>query len=427
MKKIFLVSLGCPKNLVDSETLLALLGEKSCALTDAVEEADFLIVNTCGFLRDAVLESKETIRNLARQKRRGQKIIVCGCLVQRYGKKVLDISGVDAIAGVGTPESVVSAVETGRTEYPLPGRRSVGRNYPRLVSTYPYAYIKISEGCENFCSYCLIPEIRGPLASRRMQDICEEARCLEKMGIRELILVAQDTAGYGKDLRDGTTLDRLLKRLAGLNFHWLRLMYLHPAHLTEKLLERIAAEPKICRYLDIPLQHVHPDILKKMNRPVLDYGRIVDRIRAAVPGIRLRTTFMVGFPGETDMHFRIMEDFVREKEFDRLGVFRYSREEGTPAYSMPGQVPEKAKMERERMLMELQRKISRRKLKKLRGTEMEILVEGRKGKYFTGRTEFDAPDIDGIVYVKTTKRLKTGDFRRVKITSSDDYDLFAEI
>jgi len=423
MKKIFLVSLGCPKNLVDSETLLALLGEKSCVLTDSGEEADFLIVNTCGFLLDAVRESEETIKKLARNKKKGQKIIVYGCLVQRYGKKILKMHGVDAVAGVGDPESLVCRI----TDINPSRTKSNRDNYPRLISTYPYAYIKISEGCENFCSYCLIPKIRGPLVSRRMQDIYEEARNIERMGIKELILVAQDTANYGRDRKRGENLERLLTKLAGLSFRRLRIMYLHPAHLTERLLERIAGEPRICRYLDIPLQHVHPDILKKMNRPVLDYGKIVDRIRDAVPGIRLRTTLMTGFPGERDVHFKAMEEFVREKEFDRLGVFRYSREEGAPAYNLPGQVPEKVKIEREKTLMELQRKISRGKLKKLRGSKMDVLVEGKKGRYFTGRTEFDAPDIDGTAYITSRKQLGAGDFCRVKITSSDDYDLCAEI
>ncbi len=420
MKKIFLVSLGCPKNLVDSETLLALLGEKSCTITDSEEEADILIVNTCGFLKEAVKESEEAIKNLARKKKKGQRLIVYGCLVERYGGSFPEMKGVDAVVGIGEPAEVVSAING---TAPPPRQK----NYPRLITTYPFAYIKISEGCENFCSYCLIPRIRGPLKSRRTEDIFREARDIECMGIKELILVAQDTANYGKDLKYKRGLEKLLEKLSALNFRRIRIMYLHPAHLTDGMLKIIAAEPKICRYLDMPLQHVHPEMLKKMNRPVLDYGRIIDRTRTAVPGIKLRTTLMTGFPGEKDTHFKTMVDFVKEKQFERLGVFRYSREEGTPAYDMDGQVPEKVKIEREKTLMELQKKISRRKLKKLIGTEMKVLVEGKKGPFFTGRTEFDAPDIDGIVYIKTKKRLKAGDFCRVKITSSGDYDLFAEL
>ncbi|MBN1445381.1 MAG: 30S ribosomal protein S12 methylthiotransferase RimO [Candidatus Omnitrophica bacterium] len=436
MKKIFFISLGCPKNLVDSETLLALLGEKSCAVTSFREEADIIIVNTCGFLKDAVRESEETIKKLAREKKKGQKLIVYGCLVQRYGSSFPDIKGVDATAGACAPLKVIEAIQNipGTPSIPiepqvfslrLPDYIKGNYNYPRLITTFPYAYIKISEGCENFCSYCLIPKIRGPLVSRRIEDILKEARSIEGMGIKELILVAQDTANYGKDLKEKHGLERLLEKLSALNFRRMRIMYLHPAHLTDGMLKTIASEPKICRYLDIPLQHIHPDMLKKMNRPVLDYGRIVDRIRTAVPGIRLRTTLITGFPGEKGVHFKAMEAFVKEREFDRLGVFRYSREEGTPAYGMNGQVPEKVKREREKRIMELQREISRRKLKKLKGEEMEVLVEGKKGRCFTGRTEFDAPDIDGTVYIKTKKQLKTGDFCRVKITSSDNYDLFA--
>jgi ribosomal protein S12 methylthiotransferase len=366
------------------------------------------------------MESEETIKKLAQKKRKGQKLVVYGCLVQRYGKFFPKMKGVDAVVGIGDPAEVVSAID----ESMMPTRRN---NYPRLITTFPYAYLKISEGCENFCSYCLIPKIRGPLISRRIEEILKEARSIEGIGIKELILVAQDTANYGKDLKGKSGLERLLEKLTALNFRRIRIMYLHPAHLTEGMLKTIAAEPKICRYLDIPLQHVHPEILKKMNRPVMDCGRVVDRIRAAVPGIKLRTTLMTGFPGEKDAHFKAMKKFIEEKEFDRLGVFRYSGEEGTPAYGMPEQVSEKVKRNREKILMELQKNISRKKLKKLRGTVMEILVEGKKGTYFTGRTEFDAPDIDGTVYIKTKKQLKAGDFCRVKIISSNDYDLFAEI
>lgn len=419
MKKVCLISLGCPKNLVDSETLLALLGEKSCVLTNSPEESDVVIVNTCGFLMSAVAESQAVIKKLCREKKKGQKIIVYGCLVQRYRGKLPGIKGVDAVFGVNTPERIVSCI----TESHLKAHPEC--NYPRLVSTYPHAYIKISEGCENYCSYCLIPQIRGSLKSRTIQDIYNEARSLKEAGIKELILIAQDTANYGKDLDNNTTLDRLLKKLVQLDFHWLRIMYLHPGHLNDRLLKTIGDEPGICRYLDIPLQHIHPEILERMHRPVLDYSAIIDRIRKVIPGVRLRTTFMVGFPGEKDRHFKKLVEFIEEKEFDRLGVFRYSREEGTPAYDMTCQVQEQVKRERERILMELQQKISRRKMKKLVGTPMEVLVEARKGKSYIGRTEFDAPEIDGSVYIKTEKKLRLGDFCRVSITSSTTYDLFA--
>ncbi len=426
-RKIYLISLGCPKNLVDSENILALLGEKDYILTDSDEESDILIVNTCGFLQSAVEESTGIIKELCRRKQKRQKIIVYGCLVQRYGKRFPHIRGVDAVVGVGNPAKLLSVIARLEKEQNIlaAGGSADHTVYPRLLTTYPYAYIKISEGCEMRCSYCIIPKIRGPLKSRKIQDIYREAESLKEMGIKELILISQNTTSYGKDLKNKKRLEDLLPKFSTLNFHWLRIMYLHPAYLNEKILRVIANEPNICRYLDIPLQQVHPEILKKMNRPVIDYSRVVARIREFIPGVRLRTTFITGFPGETETHFKTMVDFVREKQFDRMGVFRYSREEGTPAYDLPGQVPEEVKMERERILMELQRKISRRKLRNLIGTETEVLIEGRKGQYFTGRTEFDAPEIDGTVYVKTKKRLKPGDFCTVTITSSTDYDLHA--
>jgi ribosomal protein S12 methylthiotransferase len=426
-KKIYLISLGCPKNLVDSENILALLGEKGYILTDSSEESDILIVNTCGFLQSAVEESIGIIKKLCRRKQKWQKIIVYGCLIQRYSKRFPYIKGVDAVMGVGNPENLVSLIEQfeRRKGYFIAGNLTGDDNYPRLITTYPYAYIKISEGCEMRCSYCIIPKIRGFLRSRKIQDIYSEAQSLKEMGIRELILISQNTTSYGKDLKGKKRLDDLIVKLSALRFHWLRIMYLHPAYLNERMLGVIAGEPGICRYLDIPLQHVHPEILKRMNRPVVDYSRIVDRIREIVPGVRLRTTFITGFPGESETHFKAVVKFVEEKEFDRMGVFCYSREEGTPAYDLPGQIPENIKMERERILMETQKKISRKKLERLIGTEMEVLIEGKKGQYFTGRTEFDAPEIDGTVYVKTKKSLKPGDFCTVTITSSTDYDLYS--
>ncbi len=427
-KKIYLITLGCPKNLVDSENILALLGEKGYILTDSDEEADILIVNTCGFLQSAVEESTGIIKELCRKKQKRQKIIVYGCLVQRYGKRLQHIEGVDAVVGLENPLKLLSVVGNIEREKTIFAGVDVPNsiNYPRLLTTYPYAYIKISEGCEMRCSYCIIPKIRGPLKSHSIRDIYREAQNLKEAGIKELILISQNTTSYGKDLKDKKRLEDLLAELSTLNFPWLRIMYLHPAYISERLLKIIADENSICRYLDIPLQHVHPEMLKKMNRPVIDYSRVVDRIRKVIPGIRLRTTFITGFPGETETHFKAMVDFVREKEFDRMGVFRYSREEGTPAYDLPGQVPEKVKMKREEILMELQRKISRQKLKNLIGKEMEVLIEGKNGQYFTGRTEFDAPEIDGTVYIKTKKRMEPGDFCTVTITSSTDYDLYSE-
>jgi len=431
MEKIFLVSLGCPKNLVDSESIMALLGEKGYILTDSDKDADIIIINTCAFLGDAVKESKAVIREFAGRKRSGEKkVIVCGCLVQRYGQQLFNIRGVNGIAGAANPEKTVAVVEKVKRDKAKAASYSTppviaGTCQPRLLSTYPYAYLKISEGCDNLCSYCLIPRLRGPLRSRKIKDIMNEAEALAKMGIKELILIAQDTSGYGRDLGIEKGLEKLLLHLGQIDFPRIRIMYAHPSHIDEGLLEAMAGSKNICRYLDIPLQHVHPEMLNKMNRPAADYGKLVDMIRKRVPQIALRTTFIVGFPGEKDEHFNRLLDFVKEKRFDRLGVFRYSREKGTAAYMLRGQVKKDIKLRREELVMEAQKKISSENLERFAGMELEVLIEGVSGDYFTGRTEFDAPEIDGTVFVRRRKNnLKKGDFCRVKILSSTEHDLF---
>ena len=430
MEKIYLISLGCPKNLVDSENIMAILGEKNYVLTDSAKDADIIIVNTCAFLKAAVMESKTAIKQLVSYKKhKSQKLVVCGCLVQRYGEKLFNIHGIDGIAGPGNPEKVAEVVELVKENSGVvsftsaSGLKNTGT--PRLVSTYPYTYLKISEGCDNFCSYCLIPQLRGRLQSRKSTDIVREAKSLLAMGLKELILIAQDTTHYGWDKGDKNGLEQLLLQLVKTGFPWIRLMYAHPAHITEGLLEIIAREKNVCRYLDIPLQHIHPEILKKMNRPVIDYSRLIDNIRKTVPDIRLRTSFIVGFPGEKRQHFKHLLDFVKEKRFDRVGVFRYSREKGTPAYNLTGHLKEATKLKRERYLMDVQKKISEEKLKRLVGQKLRVLIEGIKGDYYTARTEFDAPEIDGMVYLKKNKKYRPGDFCTVTIVSSTVHDLFA--
>lgn len=427
LSKVCLITLGCPKNLVESEGILALLGENGYVLTDSFSDADIIIVNTCGFIKDAVEESIEVIRELGRNKKKGQKIVVYGCLVNRYKKNFPEIKGVDMLAGGGNPARLIEGIKEGMKDRFIPGDCSGIGSYPRLVTTYPFAYLKISDGCNNFCSYCLIPEIRGRLRSRDINEVVEEADCLQMMGIKELIIVSQDTGNYGKDVYGRCMLGTLLEKLTAFNFFWVRVMYMHPVHLTDDVLEIISKNRKICRYLDIPLQHIHPDILKRMNRPVIDYDGLIDRIRKTVPGIKLRTTIMVGFPGEEEKHFKMLLDFIKAKRFDHLGVFRYSREEGTVAYRYDGQVDEEEKEERERTVMEIQRDISRENLKGMVGEKVDVLIEGKEGKgIFKGRTEFDAPEIDGVVYVKAKRELKVGDICKVVITSSDDYDLYGQ-
>ena len=426
-KKLCLITLGCPKNLVDSETILALLGQEKYILTDTYKEADIIVINTCGFIKEAVDESIGVIKRHCEKKRKRQKIVVYGCLVNRYKDGFPSIKGVDMLVEGGSPPVLIDAIKTGFEKKFISGNSfCVDNNYPRLISTFPYAYLKISDGCNNFCSYCLIPKIRGYLRSRSIEDILREAETLEKTGIKELVLVAQDTGNYGKDIAGKCLLDKLLLKLSQLKLFWIRVMYMHPAHLTDSVLETMAANQNICRYLDIPLQHIHPDILKKMNRPVIDYNKLIDRIRKTVPDIKLRTTFIVGFPGEKEKHFRMLIDFIKEKEFDRLGVFRYSREEGTSAFNLNGVVDEKTKKEREKIVMEIQRKISRKKLQKMVGKKVYVLIEGKAGNLFTGRTEFDAPEIDGTCYVKAKGVIKPGDTAKVYITSATDYDLYGK-
>ena len=429
MKKISLITLGCPKNLVDTESMAALLGEEGYILTNFVEEADIVIINTCGFIRSAVEESESVIGKILENKG-DKKVIVAGCLIQRYKEKVMENKGIDGIVGTGDPGKIVEAVEKvekGEKVVLIEENTFITEKvYPRLISTYPYAYIKISEGCENFCKYCLIPKLRGPIRSRKIESIVEEAEKLVEMGYKEIILVAQDTTNYGKDFKDGTNLEKLLKELVKVDVKWIRIMYTHPAHIRDSLLKIIADEEKICKYIDIPLQHAHPEILEKMGRPVFDYRKLIERIRKFIPEVRIRTTFIVGFPGENEKHFKYLVDFIKEMEFDKLGCFPYSREKGTPAYDFENQIPEEIKEERRNIVMEIQREISKKKLKEMVGKKIEVLIENKQDKYYKGRTEYDAPEIDGIVYIKG-KNLKTGKFYKVRIKKAYEYDLYGEI
>jgi len=429
MMKVSLISLGCPKNLVDSENILAVLGEKGCILTDSIEEADLIVINTCAFIKDAVKESEEYINKVFSIKKRNKdvKLIVAGCLAQRYPGKFKALKGIDGVVGTGNPGKVVDAVEEvfgGERAFKVsPATFHTKKDLPRLLLTFPYAYLKIAEGCNNFCEYCLIPYLRGRLRSRPVESILQEAKSLENFGVKELILIAQDTTAYGMDLDKKVNLSHLLKKLVRFNFRWLRILYAHPAHIKDSFLDIMAREGKICLYMDIPIQHAHPEILAKMGRPVMDYVRFFKRIRKAIPDVKLRTTFIVGFPGETAAHFNYTVDFLKEIKFDRVGVFTYSREEGTPAYKFSLRVNEEVKKERAEKLMDVQREISRNKLKKLVGQTLKVLVEGKENGFYVGRTEFDAPEIDGVVYIKG-KGLTINEFKKVYIEKSDDYDLY---
>ena len=430
MKKISLISLGCPKNLVDSENILALLGEKKYVLTD-VSEADLVILNTCAFIKPAVEETKEYIKKLISEKK---KLLVVGCFVQRYKEKLKKYSGISGFVGVGNPKKVISAVEdifNNKRPVIISQNFTHKKNFPRFILTYPYAYIKISEGCNNFCSYCLIPFLRGNLRSRKEKDIIDEAISLQKIGIKELILISQDTTSYGRDLKDGSTFTSLLKKLTKLQFSWIRILYTYPSHIDHSLIEVIRKNKKICSYLDVPIQHAHPEILKKMGRPIMDYEKFFEELRKKIPDIHLRTTFIVGFPGEDESSFNELLRFLSKYKFDRAGFFKYSREKFTPAYGMLNQIDSKTKNERLKLAYQLQKRISDNIRKSFIGKKMDVIIEEiSEDGYAFGRTERDAPEIDEGVIIKGNSELlkdKLGEIVKVKMIASKDYNLIGEI
>ena len=381
------MSLGCPKNLVDSEVMLGLLQERGWSLSSS-GEAEVVIVNTCGFIREAKEESIEAILSAASDKKQGKvgKVVVAGCLPQRYGKELVsELPEVDLFVGTGEFHRIADLLQSppkagsgGKTQIGPPEFLYDHRT-PRIDTSLPGStYLKVSEGCANFCSYCVIPSLRGRLRSRSIASIVQEARQAVSRGVREINLIAQDITSYGGDRKDGASLVRLLKGLVKVEgLRWIRLLYAHPARVTPELIGLLREEEKICKYLDLPLQHVDEGILKAMNRPSPEQPLpdFIARIREEVPGIVLRTSLIVGFPGETEKAFRRLEEFVREARFDRLGAFPYSREEGTPAASLRGQVPERVKRERLRRIMALQKKISRQKQEALVGSRVAVLVE----------------------------------------------------
>lgn len=439
--KVGLVSLGCPKNLVDSEIMLGILKDSGFDLTCREQEADVLVVNTCSFINDAKEESIKTILELARRKDEGscRALLVAGCLAQRYPEELLaEMPEIDGLIGTGSVveiPGVIRRVLAGEkvSLVGAPGALHTA-DLRRVQATPSYtAYVKISEGCDNRCSYCTIPEIRGPFRSRDMDDILDEAASLARRGVKELILVAQDTTRYGVDLYGKPVLDDLLRRLAAVEGPvWLRLLYTYPTLLTDELIQLMATEKKLCRYLDIPLQHAANAVLRRMNRRGSreEAAGLVEKLRSAVPGITLRTSFIVGFPGETEEDFQELLDFMVEAKFDRVGVFAYSREEGTPAAGMPGQVPEEIKSERRNRAMAHQQKISLERNLKKTGEVITVLVESRSLKEqgnYAGRSEGDAPDIDGKVFFKSSLDLNPGDFVRVLVKGAREYDLNGEL
>ncbi len=437
--KILFISLGCDKNLVDTEVMLGELAEEGYLFTDEESEADIVIVNTCCFIGDAKEESIETILGMAELKKTGQirALLVTGCLAERYREEIQkEIPEVDAVLGITDIHSIAQAVgETlaGKAknhigEGALPRRAGTGR----IVTTGGhYAYLKIAEGCDKHCTYCVIPKIRGSYRSVPMEDLLKEAAYLASQGVKELILVAQETTVYGVDLYGKKMLPELLRRLCKIEeLHWIRILYCYPEEITEELVEVIKQEKKICHYLDIPIQHASDAVLKRMGRRTSeeDLRQIIAMLRAGIPDICLRTTLISGFPGETKEDFIKLYRFVNEMEFDRLGVFAYSAEEDTPAALMPGQIPEKVKEERRNELMELQQEIAFEKAAEKKGRVLEAVVEGYlpEENVYAARTYMDAPNVDGYLFFESAGEIDSGSFVEVKVTGSNGYDLIGE-
>ena len=432
------VSLGCAKNLVDTEIMLGIMQARGIELTANPADADILIVNTCAFILSAKEESITTILNLAEYKAgRCRSLIVAGCLGQLYKRELLDeMPEVDAIIGTGAWNRIMEAIAetlSGRRVI-LIGEREIiyDAKTPRLRTTPPYtAYVKIAEGCNNRCSFCAIPLIRGRQISRPIEDIKAEVENLAAQGVKEINLIAQDTTAYGTDIYGKPKLVELLRELVKVDVHWIRILYAYPRRFSDELIDLIAAEPKICNYVDLPLQHASDKILKRMNRPDTreSIEALLKKIRAKIPGVVIRSTFIVGFPGETKEDFLKLKTFLQTQRFDKVGIFTYSREENTAAYDFPDQIPEEVMQERYHDLMSLQSLISQELNEILEGQELEVLIEGRDeevSEVVAGRSYRDAPEVDGLVYIENDGRSKAGDLVRVKVLAGFVYDIAAE-
>ena len=438
--KILFISLGCDKNLVDTEVMLGLLASRGYEMTDDETQADVIVINTCCFIHDAKEESIQNILEMAEYKKQGKikALIVTGCLAQRYRQEIIDeIPEVDEVLGTTAYDKILDAVDAA-----LAGEHSVMLSdldalplpdTKRLVTTGGhFAYLKIAEGCDKHCTYCIIPKIRGNFRSVPMERLLKEAQELADQGVKELILVAQETTLYGKDLYGEKSLHILLKNLCKISgIRWIRILYCYPEEITDELIRVMKEEPKICHYLDLPIQHANDTILGRMGRRTSkqELVDIIGKLRSEIPDICLRTTLITGFPGETkEQHEELME-FVDEMEFDRLGVFTYSPEEDTPAAEMPDQIDEEVKLNRQADLMELQQEIAFDNAQDMVGREVLVMIEGKVAdeNAYVGRTYRDAPNVDGLIFINTDEELLSGDFARVKVTGAIDYDLIGEL
>ncbi len=431
--KAGMISLGCPKNQVDGEILLSKLKNAGFEIVSEIENSDVMIVNTCGFIESAKQEAIETILEVAEYKKAGliKAIVVTGCLAERYQDEIMkEMPEVDAVVGIGANSDIVKICQkalVGLTTSVYPDKCFLPFSDERLISTPSHwAYLKISDGCDNRCSYCAIPSIRGKFRSRKLEDVVSEAKKLASYGVKELILIAQDTTKYGFDLYGEYRLDILLKELVKINgIEWIRLYYCYPERITDSLIDVIANEDKICKYIDIPLQHADKNVLKNMNRlgDSESYRNLIFKMKERIPDLALRTTFMVGFPGETDVQFENLCNFVKEMKFDKMGSFTFSPEEDTPAYDMKNQIDEDVKLRRQEILMDAQYTITEQSNKSRIGKTYKVIIDEFNGENYIGRAYFDSPEIDSGIIISTDKELKIGGFYNVLITDFDGYDL----
>lgn len=439
MYKVSMVSLGCPKNQVDAEMMLHTLKEAGFEITPVEADADAIIINTCGFIEDAKAEAIENILEAARYKDEGncKALIVTGCLAERYRDDVTEeIPEVDVCVGLGSNSKIAEIVKNaieGKSENSFGEKEALDLNGERILGGMPFtAYLKIADGCDNCCTYCAIPKIRGRMRSRKIEDCVKEAESLAKRGVTELIVVAQDTTAYGTDIYGEPRLAELLESLCKIEgIHWIRTLYTYPERITDKLLDTIAKEEKLLKYLDIPLQHVDGEILRRMNRRGNEetITELIHKIRAKIPDITLRTTFITGFPGETEEQFTALAEFVKKTRFDRLGCFAYSAEEDTLAASFEGQIDPQTKQSRLENIMEMQMTIAAEKNAEKEGEIVEVIIEGWNDyiKCYFGRTVWDAPEVDGKIFFMSGRPLVIGEYVKVRVNDCIDYDLLGEL
>lgn len=436
-KSVFVVTLGCSKNEIDSELMLSILKKDKYTIAEELDEANIIIVNTCGFIESAKEESIDTIWEMTKYKKEGNcdYLLLAGCLAQRYSEELInEIEEIDAIIGTGSIKDLNGILDSLEAKNKIISIGNIDDPYLENVERINFsatAYVRISEGCDNFCTYCIIPKLRGKHRSRKMEDIIKEVEYLAENGVSEIILIAQNTSDYGIDLYGDYVLYKLLDKLNDIeDISWIRIFYLYPDNFSDQLITSIRDNEKIVKYVDIPLQHINNNVLKRMNRRTTKESilNLIEKLRSEIPDITIRTTFIVGFPGETNDEFNELHDFVKKVRFERLGVFTYSMEEDTPAYSMSNQVEDNIKEERKDNIMELQKGISEQIMMSKIGKVYDVLIEEMVDENtFVGRTYMDSPDIDGVVYITTDEDLDIDDFIKVRITEYLEYDLIGEL